>query len=384
MSVKYKNVKKFNDNGQELVIKFGLGAIKALGSSAMNCLAEERKNNGKFKDIYDFSSRMGKKVANKKTIEALAKSGSLDSIHQNRCQILESCAILTKFATAAEEEKSSNQMNLFSMPDSNFNTNPPLKQVGPWDKQQKLQNEFEAFGYFPAEHPISDYQGQLKERGVSNNEDLSRGLIKDNHIIYISGVVAYTKHKTGPRGRYCYVTISDPSSIIDLSIFDEDLISLKRDLIEDGQYIVAEALVRIEEGSVRMLVKDIWSLQDFLKEKQKTNHRKYTKAEPRSKGNFQKDSNQEPNFNIFKSSREDELLKKTPLDEIKIEVKNREEVINLKSILNNNLVKKKEVDKTTKVSLVINEQELLLLDKFILDERNLEKIKQYATVKKYL
>lgn len=374
MAAKYKNVKKFNDKGEELAINFGLGAIKALGVAAMDELDNERNKGGKFKDIYDFCTRMGKKVANKKTIEALAKSGSLDSIHQNRHQIVQSQDILTKFAASAEQERASNQMNLFSVVGSNFNSNPPLKTVKTWNKQEKLQNEFEAFGYFPMEHPISDYQKQLQSRGVSSTQDLNQGVIKDNHLIYVAGVIAYTKHKTGPRGRYCYLTISDPADIIDISIFDENLISAKRDLIEDGQYIVAEVLFRMEEGSMRLLGKDIWSLEDFLKEKQETRHRKHTKVESCSRNNFQH-KKKESNFEIFKSSKEDKLLQKNALDQVTIEIKNRDDIINLKSILISNLVAEKKSAKTTKVTLVINNIKLLLLGNFILDENDLENIK---------
>ena len=75
---------------EKYAIRFGLGGIKAVGLGMMEAAVAERKSGGKFKDVHDFAIRMDAKAINKKSIEALAKSGSLDSIANNRRQIFES------------------------------------------------------------------------------------------------------------------------------------------------------------------------------------------------------------------------------------------------------------------------------------------------------
>ena len=104
-----KAVKKHNESGQELCIRFGLGAIKAVGVAAMSKLTENREKEGKFTDIYDFAAKAGAKILNKKSVEALSKAGAFDNIHQNRQQILQSCETICKYAHTKEEEKNSNQ-----------------------------------------------------------------------------------------------------------------------------------------------------------------------------------------------------------------------------------------------------------------------------------
>ena len=62
---------------------------------------------------FDFVERVGSKVVNKKTIEALAKAGAFDNIHNNRKQIHDSCEVLSKYSASIQEEKNSSQMSLF-------------------------------------------------------------------------------------------------------------------------------------------------------------------------------------------------------------------------------------------------------------------------------
>ena len=136
-------------------IRFGLGAIKAVGFQMMSHAVNERINNGQYLDIYDFCKRSDHKAINKKSIEALAKSGALDSICKNRRQISDSFEILSNYANDAKEELNSNQMSLFSVANE-INQLPALKSVPDWNKKQKLKSEFEAFGFFLNEHPIDD------------------------------------------------------------------------------------------------------------------------------------------------------------------------------------------------------------------------------------
>lgn len=97
----------------QYAIRFGLGAIKAVGFKTMEIVEAERKENGNFIDVYDFAKRINPRMINKKSIEALAKSGAFDNIHNNRRQIAESFETLSAYSAQQSEESSSNQMSLF-------------------------------------------------------------------------------------------------------------------------------------------------------------------------------------------------------------------------------------------------------------------------------
>ncbi len=98
---------------EKYAIRFGLGAIKAVGFAAMEKAVVKRKEGGEFSDIYDFAKKMDAKAVNKKSVEALAKAGAFDKITNNRRQIFESFEILSAYSQQQESEVSSDQMNFF-------------------------------------------------------------------------------------------------------------------------------------------------------------------------------------------------------------------------------------------------------------------------------
>ncbi len=247
----------------EYAIRFGLGAIKAVGMNTTEKIVEERNSNGLYKDVYDFALRLDPKYINKKSIEALSKSGSFDSIHNNRQQIFESFDILSAYAAKQAEDNLSNQMSLFDG-FAEALKKPALKNVESWNEQESIQKEFEAFGFFLNKHPLNDYVTDLKKRGVIFSDKIERDELKDGDVVKISGVVAASKHRSSARGRFAYLTMSDPFGIFEILIFDEQLITRTRDIITDGSMIVAECAIKKDEGGMRILTKDIKRVVDYI------------------------------------------------------------------------------------------------------------------------
>lgn len=319
------NIKIEEENTKKYAIRFGLGAIKAVGFNMIEEALEERKINGKFKDIYDFSQRVDPKSINKKSIEALAKSGSFDSLNLNRRQISESFDVLSAFANEAKEEANSNQMNLFGGI-TEEGSRPPLKSVADWNKKQKLNCEFEAFGFFLNEHPIDNRVSDLKLRGIIFSPKIEEDILEDNTMIKMAGVVASSKHRSGPRGRFAYLNISDPFGIYEATIFDEALITANRDLLEDGSEIVVECLIRKDDGGTRIMIKGVFRVDDFIKDTnpaQKEFEDIKKIAVRKFNPNFQKNSNfkNDSTKNLNQTNSVEKTLSSNNSEEIKIERK---------------------------------------------------------------
>lgn len=376
-------VKKFNENNQELAIRFGLGAIKAVGVGAMESLVDVRsKHNQDFQDIYDFSSKAGSKILNKKSVEALAKAGAFDSIHQNRNQIFESCDIICKYGISKEQEDNSSQMSLFGGSSLVQIENPSLKQVDDWTKDEKLQKEFEAFGFFVNEHPLDDYLLDLKKRGVISSEILNEDIVSDNSIIKIAGVVAYSRHRSGPKGRYAYLILSDPIGIFETSIFDENLITDSRDLMESGQSLVLVLLVRKDDGGTRLLVREIIKLEDFIKDNSpKKEEFMDIKTLPKRDGNFDWASKNRQNspkddkvvLEIEYKRKIEELKNKSFFKEVVVDISDRNAIFNIKSLLSQKLAPEG-LENVTRVYITSGDTKIELSDKYIIGEQDCEKI----------
>lgn len=324
---------------EKLAIRFGLGGIKAVGFGIMENATKERENNGKFRDIYDFSERLDPRSINKKSIEALAKAGAFDSINNNRCQIAESFDILSSYAAEKKAEATSNQMSLFGgMPE--LNKKPELRKVSNWNKIDRLQKEFEAFGFFLNEHPLDDKISDLKKRGVIFSEKLERDELQDNNLIKMAGVVAGSKHRSSARGRFAYLNVSDPFGIFEAMIFDEALITAARDILIDGSAIALECLIKKDEGGVRILVRDVKKLDDFINS---------TKAQEKDFEDIKKQQSRNYNNNRNQQSSNQNQPAKAPtpptalvapvpqirkiLTKIEIIIKNRDPVYNIKALL---------------------------------------------------
>lgn len=365
----------------KLAIRFGLGAIKAVGFGMMETVVAEKKENGDFKDVYDFAKRINPRLINKKSIEALAKAGAFDSIHKNRRQIAESFEILSSYSTRQNEESSSNQMSLFGgMPEANLR--PQLKQTADWIKSEKLQKEFEAFGFFLNEHPLDDVLHDLRKRGVIFSDKLERDELNDGALVKMAGVIATSKHRSSARGRFAYITISDPFGIFETMVFDEALITSARDILVDGSAIALECLIRRDEGGVRISIQSVKKLEDFIKNTEAAKEdfedikqqfiRNNSGSRPRNQENKKSE-----NYEAKKSTTIAAPIKPKIPAEIEINVTKREQILTIKSLLTKCTSTESEMD-STQIYLVSEGKKIALPGRFILTEIDLLRIKNIS------
>lgn len=371
----------------KFAIRFGLGAIKAVGFGMMENAIKVREEGGKFKDIYDFAERLDPRSVNKKSIEALAKAGAFDKLNPNRRQISESFDTLSSYSAQQSEAASSNQMSLFGgLPEAN--KKPELKKVENWNRIERLQKEFEAFGFFLNEHPIDEFISDLKKRGTIFSDKLERDELQDNNLVKMAGVIAGSKHRSGPRGRFAYLTVSDPLGIFEAMIFDEALITNARDLLADGSMIVLECLIRKDDGGIRILVRDVKKLEDFIRItpaknedfediKQQPARREYNRGGGGDSNSWKNNSEKKtyekkPAASVDNSHQDkiEALKAKKVFSAVQIILKERDAVIGVKSLLSQR-VAPKDFEKFTRVYFVVMRggkvTKVELSEKYLLD-----------------
>lgn len=321
-----------NHSQPKFAIRFGLSAIKAVGSNITNHIVEKRTAEGNFTDIYDFAKRIDTKFINKKSIEALAKSGSFDCLQVNRKQIAESFDILSAYSNSSKEEANSNQLTFFSQQTHL----PALKKSAQYNANQKLQAEFEAFGFFLNEHPIDNYLLDLKKRGVVFADKLDDDSLLDNSLLKMAGIITSSKHRSSGKGRFAYLYVSDPFSIYEIMCYDENLITTKRDLLADGSMLVFECLVKKDDGGTRILAKNIFSLNDFLTQVKPQAQEFADIKVLKNKKDFpsKPNSNFSNNTNNFKPTTPEKILETEPaMKALEITIVNQKSILPLKTIL---------------------------------------------------
>lgn len=145
-------------------IRFGLGAIKNLGEDTVKAIIEERNTNGAFKDLADFAGRIPGKAFNKKSLEALAKSGALDGLGERR-QILENIDVLTIYNKNLIKERDNGQSTLFAFvvpAGTELVESLGLRSAPPASQEDKLLWEKELLGLYVTAHP---FEAHAKEFG---------------------------------------------------------------------------------------------------------------------------------------------------------------------------------------------------------------------------
>jgi len=250
-------------NGQK-AIRYGLAALKSVSLKSIQELEEIRRNKKQnFNSIKDLLKSTGSKILQKRQLESLIKSGSLDDLEKNRAKLLNSLEIIIKHAQFFENEKLSNQQSLFGQDNNEDNIN--LAEFEDFQLKEKLQNEFEAVGFYLTQHPLDNLKNILKENNTSSSYDINMCKSATYSFLY-AGVILNYKQRSGKNGRFVTLNISDTKGVLDISIFDDELISHIRELIYNGSLVVINANLRNDANGSRIMVSNLVSIDDFLKQ----------------------------------------------------------------------------------------------------------------------
>jgi DNA polymerase III subunit alpha len=244
-------------------VRYALAAIKGVGREAMLRLAEERNENGPYKDLFDFAERLDTRVLNKRLLESLVKAGAFDSINPNRAQTFATIEALIRHSQATHEAKGSNQNSLFG--DDSQQRRAPLAKMPDWAPMERLQNEFAAIGFYLSSHPLAVYEKSLQRLGVCRSADLVAMLSRGAPgRIKLAGTVIDRMERTSAKGnRFAFVQCSDQSGAFELMVFSE-LLGSKRNLLEPGQAVLVSVDGRLDGDQVKLLAQSVEKLEDAV------------------------------------------------------------------------------------------------------------------------
>ncbi len=198
-------------------IRFGLHTIKNLGTDIADAIIAERKTGGKFKSIGDFLDRIKHKNLNKKSMEALIKSGSMDEFGERGALLGNLEDMLAYHRESANQNK--NQISLFGgMPESQTVTY-KLKDFPAAKPQEKLAWEKELLGLYISGHPLDRLREKLEKREINIRkikEELGNGIPVTIAGIIDDARVIITKNQSD---RMAFLKISDLTGTIEAVVF---------------------------------------------------------------------------------------------------------------------------------------------------------------------
>lgn len=175
-------------------IRFGLAAVKSVGSNAVAAVLDARKARGPFTSLYDFCERVDLRAVNRRVVENLIKCGAFDSLSSHRAQMLEVLDQALEAGQSAMKDRLSGQKSLFGLISGTQAKSlgvTVLPDVPEWSSTQKLQAEKEALGFFITGHPLLRYKREL--RNYANTTSSMLCDFHDEDSISIAGLVVEVK-----------------------------------------------------------------------------------------------------------------------------------------------------------------------------------------------
>lgn len=148
----------------EKSVLYGLGALKGVGEAALEGIIAERKTNGEFDNLYNFCRRSDMRKVNRRVMEALIKSGAMDSLGANRASLIASLSNAVQLAEQNQKNASVGQHDMFGSadePDDHAKVHDV--EVEDWDDEIRLSYEKETLGLYLTGHPISRYEAELRQ-----------------------------------------------------------------------------------------------------------------------------------------------------------------------------------------------------------------------------
>lgn len=212
-------------------VRYGLLAIKNLGRGVINAIVAERCN-GRYTSLYDFCSRLIGFELNKRALEALIKSGALDSLGHNRRSMF---MCFENILTRLSSNRSSNvdgQIDMFSSRDSDNTVSGDfgfeMPNVAEYSQTQLLQMEKESAGFYITGHPVDKFDPLRKKLGCKNIYTLitaakeGQNGFRDGQKQPLVAMLASKKPHMQKNGKQmCFAEFEDRSGIIEGVIFSD-------------------------------------------------------------------------------------------------------------------------------------------------------------------
>ncbi|MDT3425173.1 DNA polymerase-3 subunit alpha [Paenibacillus forsythiae] len=238
-------------------IRFGLAAIKNVGTLAVESILEARKERP-FDSLLDFCRRVDLRVCNKRVVESLIQAGAFDSLPGHRAQLL---AMLDETAEAAakwRKEREELQIQLFDDLVEMPNWDIRYPEVPKFAAGQQLELERELLGLYLSGHPLDDFAGLLEEPGLQRLMDL--GEAADESVAVTAGMVVSVKEITTKAGKaMAFVEWEDQIERCEVVLFPE-VWKRSRTLVAKGALLALRAKVQQQDEGFKLLADEVAQL----------------------------------------------------------------------------------------------------------------------------
>jgi DNA polymerase III subunit alpha len=242
-------------------IRFGLGAIKNVGQSAVESIEKARAEGGLFGSLYDFCERVDLGAVNRRMIESLIKAGAMDTVNGTRAQLFAAIDNAMESGARTWRDRASGQSGLFAaLMEETAAVDHPLPKVPDWGGQEKLTGEKAMLGFYITGHPLDQYMDKVRELATHNTSSLE-GLAKSTEVA-VCGILTGVVQKRNKKGElWAALQVEDLSGSVEAMVFSTQYERLLASLQEDKAVLVRALVLPEENAPPKLSVQDIVPLE---------------------------------------------------------------------------------------------------------------------------
>jgi DNA polymerase-3 subunit alpha len=237
----------------ERTIRYGLGAVKGAGESAVQALIGERDARGPFSDLEDLCRRIDLIRVNRRVLEALIRSGCLDSLGRNRHTLMSALGQALQLGAQNTRAESTGQVDLFGLSAAPASATGRVQtpELPEWPEEIRLAGERETLGLYLTGHPVARYEQELQFLASGRIGDLvggrpapsgDSGRWQGGRNVTIGGLVLDVRK----RANRVALTLDDRSGRMEVTLFD-DVFQQHREIIAKDAILMVEGQMRFDE-----------------------------------------------------------------------------------------------------------------------------------------
>lgn len=244
-------------------IRFGLGAIKSVGETAVNSILKARKD-GPFLDLFDFCRRIDLRQVNKRVLENLILAGCFDGLSITRKEALSIMEETLEIAASMNEASNSAQISLFGM-DEAVPDPPKPRKLGEFAPSERLRREKEVLGFFVSDSPLEEFRSVIPLITEMNSAELIN--VPDGTPVTLAGIITSIQRKRNKKGEtWAILGLEDFHGKVDVMVFPaayrENLSSINPDspVFVEGRVINREDELRVAARLIGPLPEEVGAL----------------------------------------------------------------------------------------------------------------------------
>jgi DNA polymerase III subunit alpha len=243
----------------KIAIRYALAAVKKVGFSAMEAVAEARGDTP-FAHLADFASRVDPRQLNRMQLENLAKAGAFDRLEPNRSKVFSAADVILRRAQALTEERDSGQIGLFGGAEDRATAGQePLRMpdMPAWAPLDELAFESDAIGFHLTAHPLDAYAQALRRLGVVPTSQVqARAQAGITRVKLAGSVIGIKERITRTGSRMAWLRISDASGSLEVTLFSE-VLQRVRPIIGNGANVFVTGDLKLEGEALRITAFDV-------------------------------------------------------------------------------------------------------------------------------